>query len=78
MQARENTPASRGAGVGRGLAGAGGGGKVSGGLPALGLGRRVARRASGSGLLVCPGERKKEFFLSPDPSKAVPWTIIFF
>jgi hypothetical protein len=20
------------------------------------------------GLLVCPGERKKEFFLSPDPS----------
>jgi hypothetical protein len=28
--------------------------------------------------MVCPGERKKEFFLSPDPSKAVPSTIIFF
>jgi hypothetical protein len=31
-----------------------------------------------SSLSVCPGERKKEFFLSPDPSKAVPSTIIFF
>jgi hypothetical protein len=25
-----------------------------------------------------PGERKKEFFLSPDPSKAVPSTLLLF